>query len=281
MHPAPWFERTDELYEVYLKQEVLIREGAVVWGAIVQSNKLLLQPGRHDYPATVIWSERPEFETRPDLLAQVAGRLFDLKGAKPADHEEKRYAAMLTDEKTRGMGLKIPKTYAGEYHPITSTTAMVFRRHLPTNVLMGSLVPLLTSYTTAAALIVPGRFWPTALLRQWEQAYAQSGLAEAGRRGKTLTLQPNAQAVVRDMARDYRHRDWYLRLAVKKRGPKGEPEAFSVYIDDRASSRYDLLFEQDGIQIAIDEEDMDDLRGAVVDFETKKGGKAGFSVIFP
>src|SRR5688572_30612845 len=96
--PAPWFARSDELYEIYLKQDMLIREGAVVWGAIVQSNRFLLQPGRNDHPATVIWCENQEIETKPELLLELAGRLFDLKGAKPVDHEERRYAAMLSDE---------------------------------------------------------------------------------------------------------------------------------------------------------------------------------------
>jgi Fe-S cluster assembly iron-binding protein IscA len=280
--PAPWFSRGDELYEIYLKQDLLIREGVVVWGALVQSNKLLLQPGRHDHPATCIWSEKPEMEAHPEVLTEIAARLFDLKGAKPVDHEERRYAAMLTDEKARGMGLKIPRTFAGPHHPITSTTVMVFRRHLPTNILMGSLVPLLTHYTTSAALIVPAKYWPRGLVRQWEQAYNQTAASdEAPRRGRPAVLTPAALAVARDMARDFRDpRDWYLRLQVRKRDSRGEPEAFAVYVDDR-TSRYDLIYEQDGVQIAIDEQDLRDLRGAQVDYETKKGGKPGFSFVFP
>lgn len=277
--PAPWFPRHDELYEFYMKQDLLMREGEIAWGAFVQTNKFLLMPGRNDHPANVIWSTKPEIEANPEILGQIAHNLFELKTANPRDGDERRYATLLTDESSRGMGMTIPRNYAGAYHPVKSTTLMVIRRHLPTNFIVGNLVPLLTHFTTNACMLVPWKYWPRALVHQWRQIYEQTRPPQPAD-DRAVTLTPAALNVVQEMASRERG-PWYLRLSVRKRNDQGLAEAFAVHIDDRVSRRHDYLFDQDGIRIVIDRQDIDDLEGATVDFEIRQGSRASFSFQFP
>lgn len=276
--PAPWFPRQDELYEVYQKQDLLLREGEIVWGAFVQTNKLLMQRGRFDHPANVIWSARPEIEADPTILANLASRLFELKTTPPKDSEERQYAMVLSEEINRGMGVTVPRSYSGVHHPVKSTTIMVIRRHLPTNVIMGTLVPLLTHFTTNAALIVPWKYWPRALVHQWREIFERSYTDQ--KRGKNIvTITSTALGVIRDMARDA-YDPWYVRILVRKRNDQGLAESFAVKIDERVSRRYDYLFDQDGLELVIDQDDVEDIEGAIVDYQSK-AGRGGFHFQFP
>src|SRR4051794_20778710 len=93
--PPPGFPKQDALYEVFEKQELLMREGKVVWGAVVQANNQLYQPGRGDHPATAIYCEHPDIEADPRILAETARQLIQLKKNAPTDGEERSFGVML------------------------------------------------------------------------------------------------------------------------------------------------------------------------------------------
>jgi hypothetical protein len=165
--PPSWlWLRLDELLEVYRRQGMLLREGSIVWGALVQANLLLFEPGPEDHPAMAVYSSDSLFEDDPDRLVAIARRLFALKGTTPEDPGERRLAEMITDEMERGMGWAVPKSCTGG-REVRSTTFMVFRRHLPGKVLSCSWFPLLTHPETPAVMIVPWEYWPPDLVRIW------------------------------------------------------------------------------------------------------------------
>jgi hypothetical protein len=166
VRPPGWFPQTDDLMEVYRRQGTLMREGDIVWGALVQANAHLFQPGPDDHPAMAIHSEDPYFEDDPARLAAVARRLSELKGTTPDDPGERRWAEMITDEMERGMGWVAPKSCTGG-RQVISTGFMVFRRHLPDGVLRCGWFPLLTHPETPAVMIVPSKYWPPDLVRIW------------------------------------------------------------------------------------------------------------------
>lgn len=164
--PPSWLPHTDELMEIYRHQGTLMRKGRIVWGASVQANTNLFQPGPHDHPAMAIHSADPFFDKNPICLAAIARRLFQLKGTIPNDPDEHRLAEMITNEMERGMGWVVPKSCT-EGREVISTSYMVVRQHLPNGVLRCAWYPLLTHPDTAAVMIVPSSYWPDGLVRIW------------------------------------------------------------------------------------------------------------------
>jgi hypothetical protein len=155
------------LIEVFLRQNLLLRDGDVVWGALVQANRLLFKAGRHDHPARVIHSADPSLDDGLDRLRTIASRLFQLKGTLPDDPGQRHFAEMITDETECGMGWTVPKGITGGPE-VRSTGLMVFRRHLPGGVLRSGWFPLLTHPSTSAVMIVPWRYWPDDLVEIWK-----------------------------------------------------------------------------------------------------------------
>lgn len=161
-----WIKRSDELNEVFRRQGKLMREGDIVWGALVQANMHLFSPGPHDHPAMVIHSPDPFFEDDPNRLRALGNRLFQLKNTTPASPDERRLAEMITDEMERGMGWTVPRACTGA-REVTSTSVIVFRRHLPDRVLRCGWFPLLTHPETPAVMIVPSNYRPDELVEIW------------------------------------------------------------------------------------------------------------------
>ena len=179
----------DELWEIYRRQDLLWKEGEVVWGAWVQANKLLLSPGPHDSPATAIYSWDGRIDDRIGALLDIATRLGRLKGAEVANAGERRYGRMLADEHDRAMALPVPATVASPWN-MTSTTVMVCRKHLPRGILAGRFFPLLTHPKTAATVIVPSRFWPDGFRGVWEAHAPAAPRTTAPRRNGLFALCP-------------------------------------------------------------------------------------------
>lgn len=161
-----WLQSTDPLVEVYRRQGMLMREGRVVWGALVQANSMLFQPGINDHPAMVIHSADPIFAEEPDQLAAIARRLFQLKNTTPSEPSERQLAEMITDEMQRGMGWSVPKSCTAG-RDVTSTTLIVFRSHLSDRILRCSVFPMLTHPETKAVMIVPSKYWPPTFFATW------------------------------------------------------------------------------------------------------------------
>ena len=156
-----WLPDSDDLMEFYRKQDLLLQDGLVVWGALVQANALLFEPGPYDHPAMVLYVPGRSLDACPKWLESLARDVFRLKNTTPENPDQRRLANMLTDEMERGLGWIVPAGMSGG-HSVSSTTLMVIRRHLPGKVLRSGLFPLLTHPDTPTAMIVPSKFWPRA-----------------------------------------------------------------------------------------------------------------------
>ncbi|MFO0964130.1 MAG: hypothetical protein U0793_00900 [Gemmataceae bacterium] len=270
----PGFPKEDPLFEVFLKQELLMREGKVAWGAIVQANSLLYQPGGDDSPAVAIYCEHADVDERPELLTETAQALFQLRKQPGKEWDERQYGLMLKNERDRFMGIKVPAALARGY-PMMSASIMVFREHLPTRFLCGTLVPVLTHYTTAAVLIVPHPYWPDALVSQWLDA-SQSVL-ERFPDAEYIALTPRAVDAIFNMAeREQLAEPWYVRILVRP-GYRGEPASYSLELDRRYEPDYDRLLRHDELDILVDRRDMDWLDHLLVDCQKGQGGGIRFT----
>ncbi|MEZ6067385.1 MAG: hypothetical protein R3B90_17150 [Planctomycetaceae bacterium] len=166
--PPSWCTRgNDAMWINYRDQWRLLTEGNVVWAAFVQANRLMFEPGRHDCPGTVIYSRDRKHGDELIPLLEAVPRLFELKGAYANDAECQRYGDMLADERERAMGLTVPQIIS-EGVPMTSTSVVFHRKHLPTGYLTCNFFPLLILPDQKSCMLLPSRFWSPTLIEHWQ-----------------------------------------------------------------------------------------------------------------
>ena len=161
----PWLKPEDSLYEVIRQQALLLGEGQIVWGALVQANSQLFAPGPSDLPAMLVYSPDRHFDARPAELRLIGSKVFALKGTQPEDPELLALARLITEEVDHSMGLRLPPVFSAQ--DIRSAVFMVFRDHLPNEILSGGTFPVLMHPSTPAVMIVPFEFWPAELTILW------------------------------------------------------------------------------------------------------------------
>ncbi|MQY04768.1 hypothetical protein [Actinomadura macrotermitis] len=166
-----WLRLTRDaaLREVLRHQDLLLAEGRAVWGCVVQAPTALLEPGRRDLPAVVVYSTDPAFDDMPGELQEIAARLFAVRGTEQPDPGLRGLAEMLAGRAPAATRTPLPRVLVGSL-PVFATTVLVARRHLPGGTLAAGTFPLLVHPGTDATMIVPGRFWPGRLLRLWREA---------------------------------------------------------------------------------------------------------------
>ncbi|MFD5110057.1 hypothetical protein [Streptomyces cinereoruber] len=158
---SDWVEREDPLAQILKDQNLLLAEGRLVWGALVQANSALFERGRDDLPAAVIYSPDAVFDDSPDLLLDIAQKLYRLKGTRQQDPELAAFSRMLASEMDREMQMEVPRRLTGSV-TVYCTDIIVARRHLPGRVLNEQVFPLLIApERTAMTMMLPSRFWPT------------------------------------------------------------------------------------------------------------------------
>ena len=165
VRPPGWC-RTDDLMIVYQDSGKLLREGSVVLAVLVQANVLLFERGADDAPANVIYTTDHDAEQPVVRMLGVAQKLFSLKGAKPEDPDEARFARMVSYELGRDFRITVPESLSGGLD-LTYTTIMVHRKHLPDGRLVAPYFPLLIHAESRAAMILPARYWPDDFLEEW------------------------------------------------------------------------------------------------------------------
>jgi hypothetical protein len=159
IRPPHWMNETDELREIYRRQDLLLREGDAVWASLVQANTLAFARNRHDCAATVVFAPDHSLDATPERLEVIASKAFALKNTSPHDAEIRRIADMVTSETERAIDWKLPEAMTGGCL-IRATSTMVIRKHMPDLVLNTTFFPLLVHPDTHATMIVPSRFWP-------------------------------------------------------------------------------------------------------------------------
>jgi hypothetical protein len=163
----PWMKETDALNEVLKQQSLLLTEGRIVWGALIQANTQLFSAGHVDCPALLVYSNDTYFDARVQELRLIGQKIFGLKDTNPSDQALKNVAQLVSDEMNRSMGFKLPPVFSNK--DIRAATFMVFRRHIPNGVLSAGTFPLLIHPSTEAVMIVPFEFWPIEMIILWKE----------------------------------------------------------------------------------------------------------------
>ncbi len=159
--PPSWMKRARDvsLLKLYQDQDLLYKEGIVVWGQIIQANELLFKRGNNDHPAAIVYSLDKTIDGKPEILGNIAQHLFSIKGEK-TDPDIQHFSDKLADEHVTDWKLPVPLRLTGGIECFYITT-MVIRRHLPKWFLSNSLFPFLVCPDkTDAGMILPEKYWP-------------------------------------------------------------------------------------------------------------------------
>jgi hypothetical protein len=166
--PKPaWVQPSDGLNAVFEHQQLLLSEGHLVWGALVQANNLMFKPGDANCPGLLVYSPDPHFDAHPLQLQRLARAFLALKGTQPEHPDLRALARLATDEAGQMQSLVLPRVLAPQ--EIRTSAFMLFRQHIPNAVMGGSLFPLLTHRSTPAVLMLPFEFWPIELIIRWKE----------------------------------------------------------------------------------------------------------------
>jgi TPR repeat protein len=139
----------------------LLLEGRVVWGALVQANQDLFNPTGQlaGAPGEVLYD--PSGRVPREDLAEMAGKIYSLKGQEFSDPATAHFSKYLADEMTRVFGLDVPSFILP--YPLKVSSTWFQRAHLPGGAISDKLIPLLISDAhPGAALPLPAMFFPGA-----------------------------------------------------------------------------------------------------------------------
>ena len=163
-------ERKDGLLRIFQDQDLLLTQGRVIWGQLVQANQILFQPtNRLTCPANVIYSVDSFFDGRLSLLSSIARGLFAQKGSTSADREIQAFVDAVTDEMARVLRKEMPHSYTGG-RSVNFATCFIQPSHLPDGFIARPSFPIIVSPDeTPAMLLLPSRYWPAELISNWRR----------------------------------------------------------------------------------------------------------------
>jgi TPR repeat protein len=160
----PW-AAGDALCRQFDNARVLLQEGRVVWGALIQANNALFQPHPEGgAPGEVLYD--PLGRAPTDVLEAVSKVIFGLKGKAFDEPDFAYFSNYLADEHIRVFGLDVPTTIVP--YPLKVSSIYFDRQHLPGGLLAQRLLPILISDAhPGVATPLPKVFWPDYLRSQW------------------------------------------------------------------------------------------------------------------
>ncbi len=162
-----WCTPKDKLSLYFAGRQRLLEEGAVIWGHVVQANRLLFSPGKVNCPGEVVYCL--DFNRQGTLasLAPIAETLYKLKGEPQSSPELTTISEYLANERIRVFGLEVPAAISPDL-PCAVSSIFFDRKHLPNGVLSQSFFPIIVSARDPRlGAIVPARYWPQPLLNLW------------------------------------------------------------------------------------------------------------------
>lgn len=167
LQPPSWITNDNPLKNIYQDQSLLLREGKIVWGQIVQANEYLFEDRSEDYPAAILFSMDPAIDEDPEKLRDIAQIIYGLKGKESSNEELNKVVKVITDEQTIWMNYYISAEATGSISVFYSSI-MVHRKHLPLNHLNSGWFPILVHpRKTKGVMILPSKYWDSKMVDIW------------------------------------------------------------------------------------------------------------------
>jgi hypothetical protein len=157
-----WVKHHPPLEDIARRQGEILRQGDIVWGAVVQANYNMFKGGLINYPGNLMYSRDPAMDECPHLLQSAAQNMFSQKGGRGIGGDLQLIADMLQSERGAPIDLRVPLELT-EGMQCFVTNVMFERRHLPRGRLDVGLLPILVDPRMCAAIVVPRWHWPAEL----------------------------------------------------------------------------------------------------------------------
>ena len=171
--PKPdWMTPEHDLYAVFKEKKELLASGRVYYAYVVQANNLLFERkhAKLDCPALFIYTTDSSINAQPYALGALAHRLFSYKNKdlSTVPEEWREAARIITDEHDC---TQLTLTLRSDNGPVDVRfiAAMVFRKYIPKQTLLGSLVPVLAAPDKCSSILpLPKKYWSRSFRKAWE-----------------------------------------------------------------------------------------------------------------
>ncbi len=169
LHRPWWMFADEELSKIYKEKRILLEKGNVYYSCLMQANiKLFSKFPPFDYPAQIVFSAEKEVDENPLLLRETIEKLYSYKynGDTPPN-EWNEIVENIKNEKDR-TALSF-ECCSGDIKIMAKMqTIMVFRKHLPTGILEGSVLPIIACPEVCdSVLILPSKYWSEEFKEYW------------------------------------------------------------------------------------------------------------------
>lgn len=169
-----WMQSDNELFPQLQYLGECYREGKVVWGALVQANKQLIQSRNphmpNGYPGEIVYD--PTGRTNATELMAYAHKLYELKTKDSDNPELATHGQRLKNEREYVIGRPYPSSLTNL--PLRISTVFFWRHHLPNGLLSQSFFPILIhDKYKGVATPLPSRFWKQQFIEYWLNCESQ------------------------------------------------------------------------------------------------------------
>lgn len=169
LHRPWWMFADDELSKIYKDKKVLLQQGKIYYACLMQANTKLFQKfPPFDYPAQIVYSTASEADENPLLLKDRIEEIYSYKYSDDTPPEQwKEVVENIRNEKDR-TAFSIECNSDSTKIVAKMQTIMIFRKHLPTGVLYGSILPVIACPDACDSVIVlPSEYWSDEFKEHW------------------------------------------------------------------------------------------------------------------
>ncbi|MBQ8001525.1 MAG: hypothetical protein IJ298_10090 [Ruminococcus sp.] len=169
LHRPWWMFVDDELSKIYKDKKVLLQQGKVYYACLMQANTKLFQKfPPFDYPAQIVYSTSFEVDENPLLLKDTIEEIYSYKYSDENPPEQwKDIVENIRNEKDRSI-LSFACSYDNARIDARMQTLMIFRKHLPTGILSGNVLPIIACPDACDSVIVlPSEYWSDEFKEFW------------------------------------------------------------------------------------------------------------------
>ena len=164
-----WIDSRNPMSEIYSKKWKLLQQGEIVYAYLVQANDLLFKRFPPiDCPAQIVYSTDPYFSENPEVLYDIAWKIYSYKGQTldTVPEEWRDVARVITDEHDSSdfaFSLCLD-SQSFEYRMIPT---MIHRKLLPKRKLCGNILPVLAVPECKQVFVLPKQYWTERFTKAW------------------------------------------------------------------------------------------------------------------
>ncbi|MBQ3005584.1 MAG: hypothetical protein IJD88_06595 [Clostridia bacterium] len=169
LHRPWWMFADDELSKIYSEKTILLEQGEIYYSYLLQANVKLFQKfPPFDYPAQIVYSATSDTDENPLLLKDIVEKIYSYKYSnEDPPNELIEIVENIRNEKDR-TAFSVECYMDSAKLLAKMQTIMVYRKHLPTRILKGSVLPVIACPKKCdSVLILPSEYWSNEFIRSW------------------------------------------------------------------------------------------------------------------